>query len=89
MKIASAVNADHAIYSLPQFFDLIGDHLGLEFEFMIGMRTGYDVGSAVVGGQPQHFDGLFESLWAIIHTRQDVAMDIDKIQMNISSSCVA
>jgi hypothetical protein len=32
---------------------------------------------------------LFEGLRAIIHTRQDVAVDIDKIQMNISSSCVA
>jgi hypothetical protein len=53
------------------------------------MRTSYDVGSATFDRQPQHFERLFESLRTIIHTRQDVAVDVDKIQINISSSCVA
>src|ERR1700730_3445724 len=89
VKIAAAVNADRSLYSLAQLFDLASDDLRLEFKFMIGVRTGYDVGSAIVRGQPQHFERLFESLRTIIHTRQDVAVDVDKIQINISSSCVA
>ena len=89
VKIAPAVDADRAIYSLSQFFNLGGDDLRLEFELMIGMRTGYDIRSSIFHRHPKHFDRLFQSLRAIIHTRQDVAVDIDKIQINISSSWVA
>src|ERR1700674_5496827 len=88
VKIAPAVDANRAVYSPPQFLDLAGDDLRLEFELIISMRTGYDVGSAIVHRQPQHFERLFQSLRAIIHTRQDVAVDVAKIQINIYSSCV-
>src|SRR5207248_2742213 len=89
VMIAADVDADCAIHSLPQFLDLAGYDLRLEFEFKISVRTGHDIGSAAFRGHPQHFDRLFEGLRAIIHARQDVAVDIDKIQINISSSCVA
>jgi hypothetical protein len=89
VKIAPGVDADGAVHGLAQFFNLAGDDLGLELEFMIRMRTGYDIGSSILRRQPQHFDRLFQSLRTIIHTWQDVAVDIDKIQINISSSCVA
>jgi hypothetical protein len=89
VKIAPGMDADGAIYRLPELFNLSGDNLRLEFEFMIGMRTGYDIGSSIFHSHPKHFDRLFERLGAIIQTGQDVAVDIYKIQMNISSSCVA
>ena len=89
VKIAPGMDADRAIYGLSEFFNLSGDNLRLEFELMIGMRTGYDIRSSIFHRHPKHFDRLFQSLGAIIHTRQDVAVDVDKIQMNISSSCVA
>jgi hypothetical protein len=89
VKIAAAVDADRSAYGLPQIFDPGGYNLGLEFEFVVGVRAGHDVGGAALRRQSQHFERLFESLRTIIHTRQDVAVDIDKIQINISSSCVA
>jgi hypothetical protein len=58
-------------------------------EFEVGMGTSYDIGSPIPGRQPEHGHGLFQSLRAIIHAIQDVAVDVDKIQINISSSCVA
>jgi hypothetical protein len=89
VKIAPGMDANRTIYRLPKLFNLSGDNLRLEFEFMIGVRTGYDIGSSVFHGHPKHFDRLFQRFGAIIQTRQDVAVDIYKIQMNISSSCVA
>jgi len=89
VKIAPGMDADRAIYRLSEFFNLSGDNLRLEFEFMIGMRTGYDIGSPIFHRHPKHFDRLFQCLGTIIQTGQDVAVDIYKIQMNISSSCVA
>ena len=65
------------------------DYVGLEFEFVIGVRAGYDVRSAAFDRQSQHGDRFFERLRAIIHTWKDVAVDIDQIQINISSSWVA
>ena len=89
VKIAPGMDADRAIYRPSKLFNLSSDNLWFKFEFMIGMRTGYDIGSSIFHRYPKHFDRLFQRLGAIIQTGKDVAVDIYKIQMNISSSCVA
>src|SRR5262249_31811140 len=89
VEIAPCMDADRAIDGGAHLFQLGGDDLGLEFEFVIGVRAGYDVGSPAFDRQPQHGDRFFQSLRAIIHTGKDVAVDIDQIQINISSSWVA
>ncbi len=86
VEIAPCMDADRAIDGPAHLLQFGGDDVGLEFEFVIGVRAGYDVGSAAFHRQPQHGDRFFERLRAIIHTGKDVAVDIDQIQINISSS---
>ena len=83
------MDPDRAIDRAAHLLQFGGDYVGVEFEFVIGMRAGYDVRSSTLHRQTQHGDGLFECLRAIIHAGNDVAVDIHQIQINISSSCVA
>jgi hypothetical protein len=53
------------------------------------VRGGYDIARTRVRRDPQHFERLFQTFRAVIQSRKDMAVDIDKVQINISSSCVA
>src|SRR6266446_2943477 len=89
MKVAARVDPDYPGRGGAQLVQFGGYDFRVELELVIGVRAGDDVGRAAFGRQAQHFERLFERLGAIIQAWQDVAMHIDQVQINISSSCVA
>jgi len=88
VKIAAGMDADRVGYDPAQLFDLRCNQIGLELVLMVAMRTGDDIGSAALRGHTKHGDGLFQRLSSVVDAMQDMAVDVDKVQMNISSSCV-
>ena len=55
------------------------NYLWLEREFIIGMRSRDDIRRAGVSGNGQHSNALLQGLRAIVHSRQDMAMNVDQI----------
>src|SRR5688572_27849730 len=83
------MDADCAMHALTQLLHFPGANLRLKLEFVIGVGAGDDIRGPIRGRHPQHFERLFQCLSAVIHTWQNVAVDIDAVQINISSSWVA
>ena len=84
VEIAPGPQLDFARHGRPQLFSPLPNDIGLEFVFEIGMRRGDNAAGTTVGRHFQHRHAILKGLGTVVHAPEDVAMDID--QINISSS---
>ena len=87
VEVAAAMQHGRAAERGLELRDPLFDQFGPERIVKIRVRRGDDIGGAGRRRHPQHFEAFVERLRPIVHPIEDVAVNVD--QINISSSDVA